>query len=80
MDEKESVVVKVLKLLNSHSTAVLTTYPVSASGWFKIMEGCAMCYDVYVIMHVKDLKLPVVRRGHCVLLEGFCLSLLACMC
>ena len=34
-----------------------------------------MCYHVPVIMHVKDLKLSVVRVGHHVQLAGFCLSL-----
>ena len=31
--------------------------------WF--IKSCAMCYDVCVIMHVKDPYLSVVRVGHC---------------
>ena len=34
-----------------------------------------MCYHIYVIMHVKDLQLSVVRVGHHLLVAGFCLSL-----
>ena len=34
-----------------------------------------MFYHVYVIMHVKDPSLSVIRVGHHVLLAGFCLSL-----
>ena len=34
-----------------------------------------MCAHVYVIMHVKDPKLSVLRVGQVVLLAGFCLSL-----
>ena len=35
----------------------------------------SMCHYVYVMMHVKDPQLSVVRVGHCVPLAGFCLSL-----
>ena len=47
--------------------------PASATDWF--MKGRVMCYHVYVIMHVKDPELSVVRVGHCVPLAGFGLSL-----
>ena len=47
--------------------------PARATDWFN--KGHAMCYHVYVIMHVKDTDLSVVRDGHCVPLAGFCLSL-----
>ena len=35
----------------------------------------SMCCHVYVIMHVKDLLLSVIKVGHRVLLADFCLSL-----
>ena len=34
-----------------------------------------MCYQAYVIMHVKDPQLSVIRVWHYVPLAGFCLSL-----
>ena len=43
----------------------------SAVDWFTK----AVSLDVYVIMHVKDLSLSVVRVGHRVPLAGICLSL-----
>ena len=47
--------------------------PASAAGWF--IQGCAMCYHVYVIMHVKDPYLCVIGVGHCVMLADFCFPL-----
>ena len=47
--------------------------PVSADDWFN--KVLPMYYHVYVIMHVKDLQLSVVRVGHRVPLPGLCLSL-----
>ena len=41
--------------------------------WFT--KGSAMYYHVYVIMHVKEPQLPVVRVGHHFPLACFCLSL-----
>ena len=41
----------------------------------RFTKGRTMCYHVYVIMHVKDPQLSVVRVGHRVPLVGFCLSL-----
>ena len=35
----------------------------------------AMCYHVYVILHVKDPQLSFARVQHCVPLPGFCLAL-----
>ena len=55
-------------LSESHSRALAND-----DDWFNI--GHATCYDVYVIMHVKDPYLPVKRVGHCVPLVCFCLSL-----
>ena len=40
-----------------------------------VHKGRSMCYHVYVITHVKDPELSVVRLGHRVKLAGFCLSL-----
>ena len=47
--------------------------PASAADCFN--KDRAMCYHVYVIMHVKDPLLSVVRVGHCVPLADLCLSL-----
>ena len=40
-----------------------------------VQKRPSICYYVYVIMHVKDPQLSVVRVGHCVPLAGFCLCL-----
>ena len=37
--------------------------PTSADDWFN--KGRSMCYHFYVIMHVKDPWLSVVRVGYC---------------
>ena len=49
--------------------------PASSADWFT--KGRAMCYYVYVIMHVNYLQLFFVRGGHCVPVAGFCKI---CMC
>ena len=56
-----------------NSTNMLLTCHTSAADWFD--KGRAMCNHVYVIMHVIDPSLPIVRVGHRVPLVGFCLSL-----
>ena len=38
-------------------------------------KDCTMCCHVYVVMHVKDSDLSVIRVGQIVLLTGFCLPL-----
>ena len=38
-----------------------------AADWF--IKCPAMCYHIYVMMHVKDPQLSVVRVGHCVIGE-----------
>ena len=52
---------------------LLNQSPGSDADGFK--KGSAMCYHVYVTMHVKDPLLSVVRVGNCVPLAGFSLSL-----
>ena len=47
--------------------------PASTDDWFT--KGHSMCYHFYVLMHVKDPWLSVVRVGHRVPLAGFSLSL-----
>ena len=55
-----------------NSISILLTCPTSAANWFN--KGRAMSYHVYVIIHVKDPDLSVVRVGHCAPLAGLCLS------
>ena len=55
-----------------YNTSELLTCPANATDWF--IKGSAKCYHVYVIMHVKDPQLFVIRVGHRVLLAGSCLS------
>ena len=40
-----------------------------------VQQKLSMCCHFYVIMHVKDNYLSVVRVGHYILLAGLCLSL-----
>ena len=47
--------------------------PASAAYWFN--KGHAMCYHVYVIMHVNDPWISVGKIGHGVLSAGLRLSL-----
>ena len=47
--------------------------PARAANWFT--KGCVISNLVYMIMHVKDPYLSVIRVGHRVPLAGFCLSL-----
>ena len=52
---------------------IMESTTVGAAACFN--KGRAMCCHFYVITHVKDPQLSVVRVGHCVLLAGFCLSM-----
>ena len=45
----------------------------SAVDWF--IKGRVMCYYVYVVTHVKDPQLSIIRMWHCVPLARFCLFL-----
>ena len=77
--------VSVIRRLMLHTSFVLFTLtihplsdcrqlvPASAIDW--LIKGHAMCYHVYVIIHVKDPRPSVLRVGHFVPLAGFCLSL-----
>ena len=47
--------------------------PSCAANWF--IKNYAVCYDIYLIMHVKDPKLSAIRVGNQVPLTAFCLSL-----
>ena len=49
----------------------------SAANWF--IKGCAMCYHVYMIMHVKDPQLFLVRVGHGVLVAILVYPYISCM-
>ena len=42
---------------------------------FNKLLAAHLCYHVYMILHVKDPYLSVVRVEHCVLWTGFCVSL-----
>ena len=57
---------------------MLTTHLLSEchrlADWF-VKDG-AMCYHVYVIMHVKDLSPSVVRVGFCVLVTRYIIHLI----
>ena len=67
-----------LTMLTIHLlTASHQIAPASAADWFN--KGFVMCYHVYVIMHVKDPELSVIRVGHCVQLICLC-PYKACMC
>ena len=56
-----------------NSIRMLVNCPTSVADQFD--KGCAMCYHVCVIMHVKVPQLSVVKACHRVPLAGFCLSL-----
>ena len=55
-----------------NKTSLLYTCPDSAANWYN--KGCALCYHVYVILHVKDPHLFVIKIEHCILVTGFYLS------
>ena len=65
----------VLLVLLSHLLSLCRKpAPISATEWFT--KGHVMCYNVYVIMHVKDSQLSVIRVGHYILLAGVCLYII----
>ena len=56
-----------------YSISILLTCSANAADWF--IKSSALCYYVYVIMHVKDTILFVISVGNCVPVAGFFLSL-----
>ena len=52
----------------SHSTGMLLTHQASVADWCN--KSHAMCYHVYVILHVKDPQLSVLRVRGCVQVAG----------
>ena len=55
------------------SAGVSRARPAIVTDWYT--KDSTMCYHAYVIMHVKDAKLFVIRLGHHVLVVGFFLTL-----